>query len=356
MKASRRDDHSALGEEGLPRAITSPNFCDETLARASKTSFDPAGGGGSRDLVRRLALALAIPTTLIAQQPDSAGSRVRVWAPEARITARIGTTVSLTQDTLLVRFENERVPIGLPALSVTRIETRGPAPRAFGAVRGAAIGVIVGIAAGLAIGYVTDRESSSNGCRDGTCVKVLLPVVLSVPGALLGGALGARKPYDRWSEANLPGSAFGGTQGNLSTRAAHTRSPVRLLPGMRIRTSIAESGVPSSEGVLRSLRGDTLLVLVNDAEIMIGLEQMRSLEIASGSPSRTTGGWRGAMVGAGVGATTGYALSHPAGSVSGRLTDRLTNALLDAGLGGVIGFAAGTLFPVRHWINVIVGR
>jgi hypothetical protein len=149
------------------------------------------------------ALVGAAAPPLAAQPPLAPGARVRVFAadsllanpPRAARGWRLGTVAAVTPRTLLLETAAPASRISLELAEVTRVDvSRGRGNRRWaGAVTGGLLtgGAFVGLACAFGNG----------SCRPGDDVGGFLVyyAVGAIPGALAGGALGARmRGAERW--------------------------------------------------------------------------------------------------------------------------------------------------------------
>lgn len=149
---------------------------------------------------RLLLTVLFIPlsfTSLAAQDPLTAGDKVRVTTEEERI---VGYWISLDDNQLTLNTDRDSNLV-LPLASLAKIEvSRGQKSRAGkGALIGAAVGVTAGVITGLALG---------GGCIDSSCISdagaaAIVAVVFGAGGTLLGAVTGAFIKTDRWETVPL---------------------------------------------------------------------------------------------------------------------------------------------------------
>ena len=165
------------------------------------------------------ALALMAPMPGFSQlaPPDSAavgdaGSRVRITAPVFGNKKQVGTVVSVTRDTLVLRQGAATSTRSLATSDITALEVaNGTYTRK---AKGALWGLLIGAGAGAAIGYVSYKEPK---CSDpsifGCNFSILGPdskgsnaVFGAITGAILGpiaGALWGMRHTDRWVPATV---------------------------------------------------------------------------------------------------------------------------------------------------------
>ena len=157
--------------------------------------------------------------------------------------------------------------------------------------------------------------------------------------------------------------------GTLCSRplGAQHREPPILAPGARVRVTLtAESGrrasdvygVTSSErivtvGVLRALRGDTLVLRVaTDTARAIPRDSVRMLEVSAGTGLSGRNMAGGALLGALLGALVGLALPYdkcePNTFCLSDL-DQYSNAATGALIGGLAGAFVGAAIRAERW-------
>ena len=149
------------------------------------------------------ALLLAPLADLAAQETPSLapGARVRVttstlnritWSQNEMI--KEGTLVTLYADTLMLRAKGKSAPLAIPLAHVTRLDvSRGGASRLESVSKGALIGLFAcGALAALFVYKLTEGQGIFYGFLMG-----------SVPGAAIGGGIGALMPGERWERVPL---------------------------------------------------------------------------------------------------------------------------------------------------------
>jgi hypothetical protein len=165
------------------------------------------------------ALALLAPVPGVSQAAPSdsaavvdAGSRVRIAAPAFGKKKQVGTVVSVTRDTLVLRQGAARSSLPVATSDITALEiSRGTYTRK---AKGALWGLLIGAGAGAAIGYVSYKEPK---CSDpgmfGCGFDILGPdskesnaVIGAILGGMVGpiaGALWGMRNTDRWVPATV---------------------------------------------------------------------------------------------------------------------------------------------------------
>ncbi len=157
-------------------------------------------------------LAVTPFATVTAQQPLSAGRRVRITAPGLGLARFTSAVTAMSPDTL--NLSGLRIPIA----SITKLEiARGT--KSIGIGRGAGIGFLVGALTGAIIGAT--YESPEPECESASqgddpigiavgCTDVISPEMLVIGGAIVLGAVGAgigavigSIKSDRWEEVPL---------------------------------------------------------------------------------------------------------------------------------------------------------
>lgn len=165
------------------------------------------------------AIALMTPVVGFSQTaaPDDArvdvGSRVRVAAPVfGTKTKQVGTIVSMTPDTVVLRFGATIPGRSIAASDITSLEvSKGTYTRK---AKGALWGTLIGAGAGAAIGYASYKEPKcDNPSLFGCNFSILGPDSRgsnagfgAVAGAILGpvaGALWGMRHTDRWVPATV---------------------------------------------------------------------------------------------------------------------------------------------------------
>jgi uncharacterized protein YcfJ len=165
-----------------------------------------------RFMSKLFTLALMIPAAGFAQTAPtndvtaSAGSRVRVAAPVFGTRKQVGTVVSLTPDTVVLRLGAETASHSVGVREITSLEvTRGQHSQK---ARGALWGTVIGAGLGGVLGYSLYKEptcqNSVFGCINFTVGPTsrgsnaaVSAVGGGVLGALIGTLVGNRKT-DTW--------------------------------------------------------------------------------------------------------------------------------------------------------------
>ena len=152
------------------------------------------------------AVLLVTPVAGMSQvsQPDviqvDTGSRVRIAAPIFGRRKQVGTVVSLTRDTLLLREGADPIlqPIATPTITALDVSSGTHSRKGKGALLGFVLG------AGLAAGYEAATWNHPTGFdfgRGGDAATVALP------GGLIGGLFGllvGAQETETWVPVNLP--------------------------------------------------------------------------------------------------------------------------------------------------------
>jgi hypothetical protein len=156
-----------------------------------------------RGLAWSLALVLVASGGQAEDGADTTGLLLRVKAREAD-----GRTVTITgrlievdaQDTLVVGGSSPVEVFRVPRERVVQLERATPRSRGQGLARGAGIGLAVGALSGAAIGLASgDDECRKCFLSFSAGDKALLGgFALGALGGLLGGAVGAGHPGQRW--------------------------------------------------------------------------------------------------------------------------------------------------------------
>ena len=150
-------------------------------------------------------ITLFVATTLgaypVLAQLD-AGSRIRVTTARH---ARVGTLVSLDNDSLRYTPSKDTAVTAIPVASVLRLERSAGKRPATG--RGAKIGALAGGGFGLFLGIAASTDNSGwweVGAEDIAAATAFVGVV----GAGIGALIGAASKQDRWEPVPLsPGVA-----------------------------------------------------------------------------------------------------------------------------------------------------
>lgn len=139
-----------------------------------------------------------------------AGSRVRVSAPIFGSKKQVGTVVSLTADTLVLRQGANTANRSLATSDITSLEiSRGTQTHK---AKGALWGTLIGAGSGAVLGYALYKEPKCNS-QGGGCFIIIGPdskgsnaafsaVAGGILGALVGTLFGARAT-DTWVPANV---------------------------------------------------------------------------------------------------------------------------------------------------------
>jgi hypothetical protein len=166
------------------------------------------------------ALALAAPASGFSQVVPAesvavvdAGSRVRIAAPVFGNKKQVGTVVSVTRDTLILRQGAATATRSLATSDITGLEiARGTHTRK---AKGALWGLLIGAGSGAAIGYLSYKEKKCNdpqtifGCNFdilGPDSKGSNAVIGAITGAIFGpiaGALWGMRRTDTWVPATV---------------------------------------------------------------------------------------------------------------------------------------------------------
>ena len=154
-----------------------------------------------------LACTLATPsgTPAAAQVERSvrAGDRVRVHALDGPTV--VGVVEDINRDTLRLRDEDEGTARIVPVWTVSRLDvSHGQTTRESNMLRGAAAGFAVGALVGGSLGAATcvgDSDGFGGNCNEGgKRARLILggALILGVPAAALGAAMGASSPLEQW--------------------------------------------------------------------------------------------------------------------------------------------------------------
>jgi hypothetical protein len=164
------------------------------------------------------AVALMTPVVVLSQQMGTteiivvdAGSRVRIAAPVFGPKRQVGTVVSLTRDTLVLRQGSSVATRSVATSDITRLEvSRGSYTRKG---KGALWGLLIGAGTGAVLGYALYEEPVCNPPTFGCGPSIVGPdskgsnaVYSGVAGAIVGALIGTlvgSSSRDRWAPATV---------------------------------------------------------------------------------------------------------------------------------------------------------
>ena len=165
------------------------------------------------------AVALMTPVVVLSQQMTTtelvvvdAGSRVRIAAPVFGTQKRVGTVVSMTSDTLVLRHGASLATQSVATSDITALEvSKGTYTRK---AKGALWGLLIGSGTGAALGYALYKDPKCDGPPSFFgCTNFLGPnskgenaIWSGVAGGILGtviGTLVGMGARDRWAPASL---------------------------------------------------------------------------------------------------------------------------------------------------------
>jgi hypothetical protein len=161
---------------------------------------------------RRPAAALLLPILLLLARPAHAqyteaqpGSRVRITAPGVVAGSYAGTV--LAREPGIVRLGSPNTPpIDVPIDRITVFEISHGKSRSAGAGRGVAIGTPIGAVLGL-VAASSDASNRTywdyNSGRMDTLSRGEIVLYTAATGALLGAAIGALVPKERWERFDV---------------------------------------------------------------------------------------------------------------------------------------------------------
>jgi len=164
------------------------------------------------------AVALMTPVVVLSQQMGTteivvvdAGSRVRIAAPALGPKSQVGTVVSLTKDTLVLRQGSSVATRSVATSDITRLEVSKGSYTRKG--KGALWGLLIGAGAGAVLGYALYEEPKCNppsfGCGPvivGPDSKGSNAVYSGVAGGIVGAVIGTlvgSSSRDRWAPATV---------------------------------------------------------------------------------------------------------------------------------------------------------
>jgi hypothetical protein len=155
-----------------------------------------------------LALALLlgfVPAGRAQLTEAQAGSRVRVTAPGILAGSYVGTVLAREPGVIRIGSPNTQ-PIDVPIDRITSFEISRGKSRSGGAGRGVVIGAPIGAVLGL-VAASSDMSSrtywNSDRGRIDTLSRAELVVYTAASTALLGAAIGALVPKERWVPFDL---------------------------------------------------------------------------------------------------------------------------------------------------------
>ena len=133
------------------------------------------------------------------------GARVRISAPGVLANSYVGTVLAREPGILRVGSPNTP-PIDVPIDRITALEISRGNSRSAGAGRGVGVGGVIGLAVGL-VAAAADDESRTyynydSGKRD-TASRFEIVAYSTFSGALVGAAIGALIPKERWERFDL---------------------------------------------------------------------------------------------------------------------------------------------------------
>lgn len=274
-----------------------------------------------RSILLLLLLGLAA-SGIQAQTPASVaelpiGTQARLFTPSISPNHWQGTVVGQRGDTLLLAG-NGRLSGRVPIDAIERAEVR----RGSDYARGIRSGTIAGAAAFGGM-YLLEARDSYGGVQLSQLATAL------VWGAGVGGFLGFVAAPARW-EAGL-----------------HARAQLRVtdLPlGTRVRVAAPDVLPSRFTGRATGMKGDTLLLMKRNEDLVVPFDAVRSLEISRGR-DRLLGGAIGVLAGAAAGLAWGAILD--AGC-----TDYCFGLLIGPILGVPTGAVAGALIGKERWERI----
>lgn len=163
----------------------------------------------------RIALALTatlLAAPLAAEQQDGygpvlePGTRVRLTSCFSALATNCmksaGTLASWRSDSVLMRPEGRRSPVGVPAAWVTRIEVSRGTRKSTGL--GAVIGFVPGLVM-LSVATLSPQTlSGTGGARCGRDCVMTVSLGVSVLGSAIGAFIGSAVKRERWEPLPLP--------------------------------------------------------------------------------------------------------------------------------------------------------
>lgn len=174
-----------------------------------------------------LLVVISLILTVIASSAQNAptlrtGDFVRITLPTMAEPVT-GTIIQVLPDTLLVRRVHlprtgTAYRVGDPDLAVSIsaiIEAERRLSHQRGTVRGAALGGAIGLIAGSVVGYMSYEPCEPGLYGAGLCTRQMAilggAVLGTVPGLLLGAAIGSRTIIEQWERVDLQARLSEGT-------------------------------------------------------------------------------------------------------------------------------------------------
>ena len=150
-------------------------------------------------------LFAAAPTARGQLTEAQPGARIRVSAPGVVAGGYVGTVIARESGLLRIASPNTP-PIEVPIDRITSLEISRGNSRAAGAGRGVGVGGVIGLAVGV-VGALSGEDNRTyfnydTGRRD-TVSRAAIVGYSVFSGALLGAAIGALIPKERWERFDL---------------------------------------------------------------------------------------------------------------------------------------------------------
>lgn len=129
------------------------------------------------------------------------GARVRITSPSLVPSVETGRLLAVRSDTLVLQADRSTTPMALPFPSVTKVELSHGTHRST--VAGMLLGILAGGATGAAVGAAMPTDGKGINFGHGGDAALM-----ALPGALLGGTIGAllgtAHQSERWESVSPP--------------------------------------------------------------------------------------------------------------------------------------------------------
>ena len=122
------------------------------------------------------------------------GKRVRIKAPSVFDRPLVGSIVTVSADSLVLRSEKQSTPLTIPLASVTNLEVSWA--RESNAGKGSVIGLLAGAGIGFAIGSTKGPFGDTGSKETGAGLAALF----GLGGLMLGGTIGSTIRTEEWEE------------------------------------------------------------------------------------------------------------------------------------------------------------
>jgi hypothetical protein len=274
--------------------------------------------------LRRLILAtvlwLAAANAAPAQEP-SAGTRLRVTAPDLGLKKRVVIVQSIRGDTLHALLGSDTIAV--PLAAATRVDVSQGRHRHR--LRWTAIGAAAGGAA--ALGLIEILSATNPGYEDPTVIfGLIFAAPALVAGGTLTGAIAAPLTED-WQTVVLGG-------------------PDSFRRGTRVRVWARDPALSGTAMRIDTVRAGVYVLSSGGRTVEVPIASVTRMEVWRGGTTRSGSALRGAGIGTVAGGAYGLAVVSLAGPIEegdGFVLRRATAA------GAVIGALWGAARPGGHW-------